>query len=244
VKEALERGPTFVHIATHGFFESPERIRNTLWAAQHKESQELLGTQSSEGELDVSALAPLLKSGLALAGAAAERPPLTAEQVASGQIPDDGILTAEEVASLDMRGAELVTLSACDTGLGELTAGQGVMGLARAFHRAGVQTVVSSLWKVDDAATMVLMEEFYTNLWIKKLPKLQALRQAQITVLNEPQRIEERRAQLEDELATRALSGRKKQLPGGGKRAGTVTEAKSRNHPFYWAAFVLSGNPE
>ena len=60
------------------------------------------------------------------------------------------------------------------------------MGLQRAFQAAGARAVVASLWKVDDAATTVLMEQFYTNLWSKKMPKLEALRQAQLTVLNNP----------------------------------------------------------
>jgi CHAT domain-containing protein len=244
VMQELENGRQFVHFATHGFFESPERLRRMLRAPQQAVAEFSPTAQPSEREASVATLAPLLKSGLALTGAAAERPPLTAEQVTSGAIPDDGILTAEDVASLDMRGTELVTLSACDTGLGELTAGQGVMGLQRAFHRAGVETVVSSLWKVDDAATTVLMEEFYTNLWLKKMPKLEALRQAQITLLNHPERIEVQREKLEAELASRGLSGQVKQLPGGGKRAAPAGDVPQRSHPADWAAFVLSGNPE
>ena len=88
--------------------------------------------------------------------------------------------------ALDLRGCELVVLSACETGLGEAEDGQGVLGLQRAFQAAGARAVVASLWKVDDAATGVLMERFYTNLWDKKLPKLEALRQAQLAVLNDP----------------------------------------------------------
>ena len=132
------------------------------------------------------ALAPLLHSGVALAGAA--RKTEDAGPGARGSLPDreDGILTAEEVQSLDLRGTDLVVLSACETGLGRAEYGQGVMGLQRAFQAAGARAVVASLWKVDDAATTVLMEQFYTNLWSKKLPKLEALRQAQLTVLNNP----------------------------------------------------------
>jgi tetratricopeptide (TPR) repeat protein len=242
VKHALTSECQVVHLATHGFFESPEHLRNQLRAARQAEGP-AAPTATMEHLRDVAALVPLLKSGIVLAGAAARRPEFSIAQLVSGEIPDNGILTAEEVASLDMKGTELVTLSACDTGLGELTAGQGVMGLQRAFHRAGVRTVVSSLWKVDDAATTVLMEEFYTNLWIKKMSKHEALRQAQITILNHPERINERRVLLNEELTLRGLSGQIKPLPSGGKRSATATEPQ-RSHPANWAAFVLSGSPD
>src|SRR5439155_3692898 len=100
----------------------------------------------------------------------------------ANRAPDRGILTAEEVAGLDLRGTELVVLSACDTGLGKEAGGEGVLGLQRAFQGAGARALAASLWKVDDAATSVLMEEFYANLWRKKLPRLEALRQAQRAV--------------------------------------------------------------
>jgi CHAT domain-containing protein len=90
----------------------------------------------------------------------------------------------------------LVVLSACDTSLGKLTATEGVLGLQRGFHEAGVRTLAASLWSVSDAATSVLMEEFYTNLWQKRLTRLAALRQAQLTVLRDPGRVEARAEQL------------------------------------------------
>jgi CHAT domain-containing protein len=77
-------------------------------------------------------------------------------------------------------------LSACETGLGATAGGEGVKGLQNAFHQAGCRTVVASLWRVDDAATRALMDRFYTNLWEKKQPPLEALRDAQLSVLDDP----------------------------------------------------------
>ena len=96
---------------------------------------------------------PLLLSGLALAGAN--------RRAAAGPDEDDGILTAEEVASLNLQGTEWAVLSACDTGLGEIKAGEGVFGLRRAFQIAGARTVIMSLWSVDDRATRPWMRALY-----------------------------------------------------------------------------------
>ena len=97
----------------------------------------------------------MTRSGLLFAGA---------NKVLSGKtIPegyDDGILTAKEISTLDLRGLDLLVLSACQTGLGEIK-GDGVYGLQRGFKMAGAQTIVMSLWKVDDDATQMLMTEFY-----------------------------------------------------------------------------------
>jgi hypothetical protein len=99
------------------------------------------------------------------------------------EVGDDGILTAGEVAALDLRGTELVVLSACQSGLGQASSGEGMLGLQRAFQKGGAETVVASLWKVPDAETRALMSEFYSNLWRRKLGKAEALRQAQLSLL-------------------------------------------------------------
>jgi CHAT domain-containing protein len=139
------------------------------------------------------------------------------------------------VQALDLRGCELVVLSACETGLGALEHGQGVLGLQRAFQAAGARAVVASLWKVDDDATGVLMERFYANLWTKKLPKLEALREAQLAVLNDPGLVERRRA------AKRALGPKAENLPDGGRVAPAEGRGE-RSDPSLWAAFVLGGD--
>jgi CHAT domain-containing protein len=127
---------------------------------------------SSLGDANV-VLSPMALSGVALAGS---------NQRAGNQ---DGILTAEEVASLDLRGTELVVLSACNTGLGAVLNGQSVQGLRRGFAQAGVRTVVASLWSVPDATTSVLMRSMYTHMLRRRsgMPPAEALRAAQLELL-------------------------------------------------------------
>ncbi len=117
---------------------------------------------------------PLLRSGLALAGIN------TWSQ--EGSVPlkaEDGILTAEDVSGLDLSDTELVVLSACKTGLGEVHAGEGVFGLQRAFVLAGARTLVMSLWKVPDRRTQELMKDFYSYFG-DGYPCSDALRNAQL----------------------------------------------------------------
>ncbi len=229
VKQQLGRHWRHLHLATHGFFESPARVA-TLRAGLKSDGFGIAGAVGSEESASL-ALAPLLHSGVALAGAA--RKTEDAGPGAQGSLPDreDGILTAEEVQSLDLRGTDLVVLSACETGLGTLEYGQGVQGLQRAFQAAGARAVVASLWRVDDAATTVLMEQFYTNLWSKKLPKLEALRQAQLTILNNPGMVAKQRG-IDEKAVT---------LPDRGRVAPPGDHA-TRSDPALWAAFVLSGD--
>jgi CHAT domain-containing protein len=94
---------------------------------------------------------------------------------------EDGVLTAEDVVSLDLRNTELVVLSACETGLGEVQVGEGVFGLRRAFILAGAKTLVMSLWKVPDQQTQDLMIDFYHRILAGE-PRAEALRQAQLAM--------------------------------------------------------------
>ncbi|GBE73499.1 hypothetical protein myaer87_07260 [Microcystis aeruginosa NIES-87] len=102
---------------------------------------------------------PLLRSGLAFAGANWKQ-----KQFSPPSEVGNGILTAEEVSNLDLSETELVVLSACETGLGDVQTGEGVFGLRRAFVLAGAKTLVISLWKVPDQQTQELMTEFYRRL--------------------------------------------------------------------------------
>ena len=106
---------------------------------------------------------------------------------------DGGILSGEAIVGLPLEGMRLCVMSACETGLGDLTRDEGVQGLVRAFHLAGCRDVVASLWKVDDAATAALMTLFYAEMWDKGKPPLEALALAQ--------RIVSRRTDLIPDLA-------------------------------------------
>ena len=137
-----------LHIATHGFYMTESQAeRNDYFA-----SNPFL-TQGASNEVS-----PLQRSGLLLAGA---NKAWKGEDIPEGV--EDGILTAAEIASLDLNSCDIVVLSACETGLGEIT-DEGVLGLQRAFKNAGVNTIIMSLWEVDDRATTLMMESFYKNL--------------------------------------------------------------------------------
>ncbi len=144
--------PGILHLATHGFF---------LEDASAPARSRAVGTFGALGE-DPSASRPadpLLRSGLLFAGASA---PTAAG--APQPPPDSALVTALELAGLNLWGTQLVVLSACDTGRGDLKQGQGVYGLRRALVVAGAETVVMSLWKVDDETTSTLMEAYYRHL--------------------------------------------------------------------------------
>jgi CHAT domain-containing protein len=137
-----------IHIATHGFFLPVEESRKNLFMMQR------IGNQQPER----ATVEPMLRSGLIMAGGnkawLGEKIPENIE---------DGVLTAKEISRMDLRGTDLVVLSACETGLGDVSS-EGVFGLQRSFKQAGVQTLVMSLWEVSDKATSYMMTEFYSNL--------------------------------------------------------------------------------
>jgi CHAT domain-containing protein len=203
----------FAHIATHGFFADP-KFRSAL--------------QLDRGEFErVSpdrrggARSPLAMSGLVLAGA---------NRTGQDMAEDRGIITAEALIGLRLEGLQLAVLSACETGLGEAGGGEGVYGLARAFHVAGCRNVIASLWKVDDAATQALMSLFYRNLWVKKQDAAEALRRAQLALYRHPEAV--------TVAQKRGIDFSESDLPKVEERP----PEKPRHTPTaLWAAFSFSG---
>jgi CHAT domain-containing protein len=190
------RGPRVLHLATHGFF-LPDASTGLAETAPTDGSRGLKLRKGAPPE-DAAVLAeegvrvvlnPMASAGVALAGAN--------RAAGAGR---EGVMTAAEVATLDLRGTQLVVLSACQTGLGERVGGDGVLGLRRALVQAGSQTQVLSLWNVDDDATRDLMTAYYEAL-ARGAGRSAAMRMAQ-------QRLQKGRW----------------------------------SHPYYWAAFVVSGD--
>jgi CHAT domain-containing protein/tetratricopeptide (TPR) repeat protein len=167
------RSPWILHLATHGFFLEDQ-------PATTPQNPGVLGADGLRLESDRLSGAgmenPLLRSGLALAGANT--------WLARGALPDeaeDGLLNAEDVTGMDLLATDLVVLSACETGLGEIKTGEGVFGLRRAFVLAGAKTLVVSLWKVPDEETQRLMTDFYHRI-LSGQPRADALREAQLAM--------------------------------------------------------------
>jgi CHAT domain-containing protein/tetratricopeptide (TPR) repeat protein len=152
-------GRRVLHLATHGFFfdgscnESAGKTRGSRFEIEN----------------------PLLGAGLAFAGAnrRASAPPDA----------DDGILTAEEIGALDLAGVDWAVLSACDTGLGEIRSGEGVLGLRRAFEVAGARTLIMSLWPVEDRTARRWMKELYEERLQNGTDTARAARAAGLAVL-------------------------------------------------------------
>jgi CHAT domain-containing protein/Tfp pilus assembly protein PilF len=161
-------GPRILHVATHGFFLNDQEMAVAVLNPVGF-SSETLSLPLGEN--------PLLRSGLALAGANARHSGTT----------DDGILTAAEAAQLDLVGTQLVVLSACETGVGTVQTGEGVYGLRRALVLAGAQAQLDSLWKVADTATRELIVDYYQRL-LKGEGRSGALRAAQKAMMANPAR--------------------------------------------------------
>jgi len=165
-------GRRILHLATHGFFlgdRCPSALAGArgIWGVESASEHRSTATSGEN---------PLWLSGLAFAGAN-YRHAAAAEE-------DDGILTADEIAGLDLSGVEWAVLSACDTALGEIQAGEGVLGLRRAFRLAGARSLIMSLWSVDDEAARAWMKALYSARLTDRLDTARSVRAASLEVLN------------------------------------------------------------
>ncbi len=227
------RSPRLLHLATHGFFLS-DQLRDedaALWGPA-------LGEGYDMPALDRPALEnPLLRSGLALAGINTW---LHGNRLSADA--EEGLLTAEDVCTLDLSNTELVVLSACQSGLGRVHTTEGVLGLRRAFLLAGAKGLIVSLWKVSDLATAILMDRFYANLLQRRLDRDEALHEAQRYTRDATV------GQLRQEWLTPLCIER---LGGDSKAGRAYLEQLGRQpdghrpfeHPFYWGAFICQGDP-
>ena len=210
----------YVHLATHGFF-APSQMPSALASRSSRgldsiSSQEPLEKSSQGGLRPRLGFHPGVLSGIVFAGVNQR----SRWMPSAGTLQDDSILTALEAAELDLQDTHLVVVSACETGLGQIAGGEGALGLQRALQMAGASTTITSLWKVDDAATQALMTEFYRRLWEDRMGMLEALRTAQLTMLRHY-----------DPLRQRIETGH----PTGAR-------STPRSSPFFWSGFVLSGD--
>jgi CHAT domain-containing protein len=233
-----------------------------LFAGQHPTV--LLGSEASEQRLDELAAAGKLQqvrilhlathglidpvsaghSALLLAG---DHLPDEAEQVKQGKKVYTGQLTVAAIAAWQL-DADLVTLSACETGLGQKTAGDGFLGFTHVLLKAGARSLVVSLWKVDDAATALLMTRFYENLLGKReglqapLGRAGALREAQQWLRALPRaQAEALTAKLSGGELRGTVSAQKPLAPAPADPAGQADRPYA--HPYYWSAFILVGDP-
>ena len=210
LKNLSGHAPSLLHIATHGFYWTDSDIK----ASAIDERLQFLSVDASQNDADKA----LTRSGLFFAGANR-----TLLGLKGDNQKNDGVLTAQEISLLDLRGLQLLVLSACQTGLGKVT-GDGVFGLQRGFKKAGAQSLLMSLWKVDDKATRILMTLFYKHLTEGK-SKHEALRLAQRQLRTMDVETASRRAR-------HAISSR-------AKRARKNPPKKQYEDPYYWAAFIL-----
>jgi len=212
----------YIHLAAHGEF------KETLLSEERKRIAEQMKQWQTHSETGTERVGLGIRSPLSYVGVA-----LAQANEPSKAGPDGGILSAEAIVESPLENVRLTVLSACETGLGQYTQGEGVQGLVRAFHVAGCPNVVASLWKVNDDATAALMTKFYRELWEEGKSPAEALRAAQLLLYTQPETVGilargERGAPNFDKTVKidpiKAEAAKGKRLP-----------------PKLWAAFILSG---
>lgn len=172
----IASGRRIVHLATHGYFLEdlcPSALERKPGAAEEPAAGPSLPPLLGEN--------PLLLSGLVLAGANRR------DDRGAGGEEEDGVLTAEEIASLDLSGVEWAVLSACETGVGRVQAGEGVLGLRRAFEIAGAGTLIMSLWRVKDEPAREWMRELYRGR-LRGASTAEAVRRAGLKIIADRRR--------------------------------------------------------
>jgi tetratricopeptide (TPR) repeat protein len=188
-----------------------------------------------------------LDTALILAQDRLPQPKEQQTRVLAGKKPMEGRLTVDTILRHWRLDADLVVLSACQTGLGAATPGEGLLGFAHALLQKGARSVVLSRWKVDDNATALLMVRFYENLLgkrkgVKPMGRALALREAKAWLRGlSREQVRKRLARLVDGLPRGERSKVRPPLPP--RKPGTAREDRPFAHPYYWAAFVLIGDP-
>ena len=215
------KGINIMHIATHGFYWTDKEARKIDFLSFLKMDNQRFGKYIEDKALT--------RSGLLFTGAN--------NALMGRSLPEntqDGLLTAQEISMLDLHGLDMVVMSACQTGVGEIT-GDGVFGLQRGFKEAGANTLLMSLWKVDDRATQMLMTKFY-NCLLSGKSKLESLTIAQKFV-----REYEEDTNISEDADMTASQRRKSQRLGIEVEEShtATTKVKPFADPKYWAAFVL-----
>jgi len=165
--------PKILHLATHGYFLNDEELKGS---SETRGITIKLKEDFMAKDETINIENPMLRSGIVFSGVNAS--------LKAGR--DEGMMSAEKILGLNLKGTDLVVLSACETGVGDVKNGEGVFGLKRAFILSGAKTLVMSLWSVPSAETTELMTDFYTLLADGK-PKAEALRQAKLNMMMKKQ---------------------------------------------------------
>ena len=225
--------PNILLLSTHGFFWQDSTAKKERYFSQRGM---LLGDGNDVSKFSAT-IDPLERCGLLFSGAN------TALSGHSERLPkgvDDGILTAKEISALDFRSTDIVVMSACETGLGDIS-GEGVFGLQRAFKMAGAKTIMMTLWQVNDRATNLFMTSFFRH-YSQGMSKRQAFRMAQQEVRNYTAEgtSSGSRSSLHEKYKSKGkMTGQAPKPPKGGVESSVGANPHPYASPYYWAGFIL-----